>query len=289
MFTSLNNKYIVVEGGYWFQCYYYYVYSQVFNNKIRHVGSLQEICNDIFGDYGYSINFSNIDLDTFVDVGIDLHINLFSEKESKSLQKKIDITYSVNQKNIISFFDNICKNHKVWEEIKKITKEHNDYKKLYMNLINIPGDVIEYNNSYKSNTYNIINASNIFSEDNNLYFFSQYKSCKLQFIIKYMSMCGYDEIKCIESISSCYGKLYSDKHVGYTIKNLNSLSGVHQNYYIYSLLSLLKMNNKTSEKWFNIIYHIIDLIVDNNKLHNDEKNMAKKLVKEILNKKACYA
>jgi hypothetical protein len=288
MLFNLNNKIFIIEGDYWFQCIFYFINNNLFDNNIKYIDSFEEVCCDIFSNSFYCIKYKDgINLDLFYKNKIALYINVHSEKETKKIKEKYDNITIINTKNIINFYDLILGKNLYWEEVKKQIIDSISAKQCYMKILNFPEELIIFNTESKKLDFSILNKYDLCDAANNMYFYSDYKNKKLNFIVKYMIGSGYSENNCVSFILDNAKKSYSEKHILYSIKNIHSIKSVSENFYLSCIAIMIKNNFLNDNKWFSLLYFILDSIINNN-LNRDEKDIAKRVVKKILNKKVYY-
>lgn len=288
MLFNLNNKIFVIEGDYWFHCIFYFVFNNLFNYNIKFIYDTDEIDNDIFNNNSYAIRYKDeINLDFFYKNKIPIYVNVLSEKQTKKIKEKYINLNIINNKNIINFYDLLLEKNLLWKEIKEKIGNGDNFKKSYMDILGIPEELVKFNIDKKNLDFSMLNKLNAYDDSNKIYFYSQYKSKKLNFLIKSMISLGYSENECISFFSKNANKVYTEKHILYSIKNINSTKFINENFYLFCVIMMYKSNFLINGKWFNLLYFILDSISNNN-LNKDEKDNAKKLIKRILNKKVYY-
>ena len=286
MHTSIVSKKIIVEGNYWFTSLFYSLISCVSDSPVIPIDRQDEFADDMFGNNLYFSSAADFnDNNTNKYISLCSMINCSSSSESKKVVKALgDIDYViVNNKNILTFFEQIDKNNDAIKRFKKLDID-SDIKKTYLYFLEIPEDIIQKNTQIFSLNFELSNNINFYDDKNNLSFYSKLKNAKLNFLVKSLLKIT-DETSAEAYIQHNFGKTFSDKHIAYSVNNSIKNKSSTEELIVILMIMCYRSRFYCNKVWFNLLFVLITIISNKEKLNIDERIKAKKTIKKIIAEK----
>jgi len=285
MYSGLNGKKIIIEGDFWFFCFSHSFISFKMSYNLTSVSNKKDLSSDIFDNCNYCCSFSLL---TKEDCDYILKNCIFIGSSGKTETKKI-LKFIEEKNTIIITKENFC-------EImcSSLSKQDKDYygeilsiannKIMYMKYIGCPEELYDVNFSTKSFNFDLVDKVDFSNEANKLALFSKLKNSKLNFLI-HSILKSNNEMMCEEIIKNNTKNMFSDRHISYAIKSFSKYKSYTEEFIIYLMIIINRYKYNFSKSWFNIIFVLIGILHNKNKLTNDEKIRVRKTIKYIFNQK----
>lgn len=285
MHSGLSGKKIVIEGDFWFFCFFHSFVNTSMDYNLSSVSSKDDLSSDIFDNKIYCCTFSVLSKEDFSHI---LKNCIFICSSGKTETKKI-LKFIEEKNTLVITRENFCevmcsflskRDKEYYGEILSISNS----KIMYMKYIDCPEELYDVNSGVKSFNFDLVDKVDFSSEANKLALFSKLKNSKLNFLI-HSILKSNNEVACEKIIKDNTKNLFSDKHISYAIKSFSSSKSYTEEFIIYLMIIINRYRYNFSKSWFNIIFVLIGILHNKNNLNNDEKIIVKKTIKYIFNQK----
>lgn len=286
MHTGITSKKIVVEGNYWFTSLFYSLISCVSDSIILSIDRQNEFADDMFGNNLYFSSAEDFNKEnTARNISLCNIINCSSSVESKKIVKMLEEIdhVIVNHKNLLSFFEQIDKKHESVKRLKGLNVD-SDIKRSYLFFLEIPEDIIQKNTQIFSLNFELNNNVNFYDDKNNMSFYAKLKNAKLNFLVKSL-LDTTDEVSAEAYIQQNFGKTFSNKHISYATKNSIKNKSSMEELIVILMIICYRSRFYCDKTWFNLLFILITILSNKEKLDIDERVKAKKIIKKIIAEK----